>query len=728
MVIESAESNFAGVFSFANIPADPYTLLLDTLALPPGWVAVLASQNEELVGCDDEVETVWLLYKICLPSSSEAELEACAGESALYAGTSVPAGTSQVFNLLNAEGCDSTVMVSVAVLPHTVNSLEEAVCEGSFFEYQGQQILPGETAIFTETNANGCIDTTVVSVSGLPSSSGNEDLSACPGNTITYLGTEMQPGDTQEFMLENALGCDSIVTVSVLALPQTTEYVVGEVCDGELFEFQGQEISPGETAIFTETNVAGCIDSTVVSVIPFVSSLDSLSFSACIGESITFDGMPIPAGSTEVFTYPAANGCDSAIVVNVDTLPYKVEWVNESACEGSFVEYQGEQIAPGDTAIFTETNAFGCMDTTIVSVINLPTTSGSEELLACPGSAAAYLGTIMQPGDTQVFTLENSLGCDSLVTVTVEELLVDTTLLTFEVCPGETVDFQGVAIVAGETETFIFIDLNGCDSVVSVYAEQLLQADFGYRVDSACTNALDGIVEVTDVLGGEPPLLFSLDGGAFQEETIFENVSSGSHMLTVLNANGCEGEKLLTVPVIPTMTLFAMDETLPCGDSLLLMPDVSGSLPTEWQWFGDNGAVISNVSELLINTPGVYSFLVKNDCETLEHSITVHPGDDVPESLIYMPNSFSPNNDEINDCFRGYIAPNTQLLEYQLLIFDRWGNQMFETHEIDGCWDGTFRGREMDPAVFVWFITAKAIRCDGKVLDIFREGGVTVIK
>ncbi|MEZ4953784.1 MAG: SdrD B-like domain-containing protein [Saprospiraceae bacterium] len=624
IALDSALSNFAGVFSFANIPADGYTLQLDTLALPQGWVAVLASQNEELVGCDDKAETVWLLYKICLPLSSEAELAACAGESAMYNGTAVPAGGSQVFTLQNADGCDSTVTVSVAVLPHTVTPLEEAVCEGSFYEFQGQQIPIGETVIFTEINANGCLDTTIVSVSGLPSSLGSEVFSTCPGDTVSYLGVDLQPGDTEGFTLDNWLGCDSLVTVSVLALPQTTDYVVGEVCDGEFFEFQGVEIPPGQTYIFTETNAAGCIDSIVVDVIKFVSSLDSLGFSACKGEYVTFDGTPVLAGNVEAFSYPAANGCDSVIVVSVDTLPYKVEWVNESACEGAFFEYQGQQIAPGETAIFTETNSFGCKDTTVVSVATLPTSSGSEEFNPCPGETVSYLGTILQHGDVEVFTLQNSLGCDSLVTVTVTELLTDTTYLTYQLCPGETVDYQGFEIAAGETSSFIFTDINGCDSVVSVIAEQLLQAEFGYKVDSACADVADGKVEVIEHFG-RCSTVDVRSGWRCISRATFSEMCPGDHVLTVLNDNGCDEEKTLVVPAFPPIDLVAFDETLPCGDSLFLRPDVYSPLPIQWEWFGEDGAVVSNAPELQIKLPGVYSFLVKNECETIGQSIVVHP-------------------------------------------------------------------------------------------------------
>ncbi|MEZ4931923.1 MAG: gliding motility-associated C-terminal domain-containing protein [Saprospiraceae bacterium] len=120
-------------------------------------------------------------------------------------------------------------------------------------------------------------------------------------------------------------------------------------------------------------------------------------------------------------------------------------------------------------------------------------------------------------------------------------------------------------------------------------------------------------------------------------------------------------------------------------------------------------------------------FLVKNECEAIGQSIVDASRRRFASVLIYMPNGFSPNNDGNNDCFRGYIAPNTELLEYQLLIFDRWGNQMFETHDIEAAGTGIAGGQEMDPAVFVWFILHPSHWWLGKVLDIF-QGDVTVIK
>ncbi|MEZ4931924.1 MAG: hypothetical protein R2788_07380 [Saprospiraceae bacterium] len=181
-------------------------------------------------------------------------------------------------------------------------------------------------------------------------------------------------------------------------------------------------------------------------------------------------------------------------------------------------------------------------DTTVVSVATLPTSSGSEEFNPCPGETVSYLGTILQHGDVEVFTLQNSLGCvrgDGYRDGT----LTDTTYLTYQLVYGETVDYQGFEAAAGETSSFIFTDINGCDSVVSVIGT-VTASQFGYKVDSACADVADGKVEVIDILGGVPPLMFALDGDCISRGFTFsENIAPNDHVLTVFNGNGCDRGK-----------------------------------------------------------------------------------------------------------------------------------------------------------------------------------------
>jgi gliding motility-associated-like protein len=71
--------------------------------------------------------------------------------------------------------------------------------------------------------------------------------------------------------------------------------------------------------------------------------------------------------------------------------------------------------------------------------------------------------------------------------------------------------------------------------------------------------------------------------------------------------------------------------------------------------------------------------------------------------VIYVPNIFSPNGDNINDILyvRGQAISNLEFI-----IYDRWGEKVFETTDQTKGWDGTFRGKPMDEAVYFWHLKA----------------------
>jgi len=70
-----------------------------------------------------------------------------------------------------------------------------------------------------------------------------------------------------------------------------------------------------------------------------------------------------------------------------------------------------------------------------------------------------------------------------------------------------------------------------------------------------------------------------------------------------------------------------------------------------------------------------------------------------------VPNAFSPNNDGVNDafCLDGW---GDCISKFNIVIFDRWGEKVFESADPDFCWDGIYKGKALDPAVFVYFIKA----------------------
>ncbi|PLW93853.1 MAG: hypothetical protein C0592_04810 [Marinilabiliales bacterium] len=102
--------------------------------------------------------------------------------------------------------------------------------------------------------------------------------------------------------------------------------------------------------------------------------------------------------------------------------------------------------------------------------------------------------------------------------------------------------------------------------------------------------------------------------------------------------------------------------------------------------------------------------IVVQDCST---------GDNDPHAVV--PNAFSPNGDGENDVL--YVR-GEGVEQLNFIIYDRWGEKVFETQSLDMGWDGTFRGKEVDPGVFVYYLNAIFIDGTSKT----EKGDITLIR
>jgi gliding motility-associated-like protein len=91
------------------------------------------------------------------------------------------------------------------------------------------------------------------------------------------------------------------------------------------------------------------------------------------------------------------------------------------------------------------------------------------------------------------------------------------------------------------------------------------------------------------------------------------------------------------------------------------------------------------------------------------------------ESEVYIPNAFSPNGDGKNDVFR--VRSNNIDTMY-LAVYDRWGQLMFESRDQRIGWDGSYKGAEMEPAAYAFFLYAKCIGSG----EISIKGNVTIVR
>lgn len=85
----------------------------------------------------------------------------------------------------------------------------------------------------------------------------------------------------------------------------------------------------------------------------------------------------------------------------------------------------------------------------------------------------------------------------------------------------------------------------------------------------------------------------------------------------------------------------------------------------------------------------------------------------MPEVIIYAPNTFTPDNDEHNQHW-GIHIEGIDVTDFNLLIFNRWGEIIWESNDPSATWDGTYNGRIISQGTYSWIVRAKDLLNDGK--------------
>lgn len=168
-------------------------------------------------------------------------------------------------------------------------------------------------------------------------------------------------------------------------------------------------------------------------------------------------------------------------------------------------------------------------------------------------------------------------------------------------------------------------------------------------------------------------------------------------------AGGCVGDTLaisLQVDPLPILTVSAGDTIDP---GIAVPFTVSGALTYAWT---PTTALSCVDCPTPIATPVVstnYIIAGTNEYGCISYDtigITVNQGTEV----LYIPNSFSPNSNELNDKFFLY---GTSIKKVSFKIFDRWGELLFETTDYTKGWDGKYHNKDVEPGVYVYHVVCE---------------------
>lgn len=200
--------------------------------------------------------------------------------------------------------------------------------------------------------------------------------------------------------------------------------------------------------------------------------------------------------------------------------------------------------------------------------------------------------------------------------------------------------------------------------------------------------------------------------------------------LTTTSAAGCTNT--LTIPNFVCANPFAVADAS-VGDPTHTVIDPSfqffnnSSNATSYTWnFGDGtGSTETNPSHSYPGTTGSYTVMLAANnqfgCPDTTY-LTVVIED---ELIFYVPNTFTPDGDEHNNMFEPVFYSGFDPQSYTLLIFDRWGEIIFESHDVTQGWHGTYMDGTVKEGVYTWVIQFKVTESDKKLTQ---RGHVTLLK
>ncbi|MGZ4086575.1 MAG: PKD domain-containing protein, partial [Bacteroidia bacterium] len=208
--------------------------------------------------------------------------------------------------------------------------------------------------------------------------------------------------------------------------------------------------------------------------------------------------------------------------------------------------------------------------------------------------------------------------------------------------------------------------------------------------------------------------------------------TTGTYSITtsVTDANGCPGSATYTAQVYPNPVAdynYSPYKPIVNQDDVTFTDASYGANITGWNWyFMDNAQYTSTLQNPVFTYPeaGTYAvaLVVKSDkgcSDTVVKSLVV--GEDFG---IWVPNAFTPNGDGLNDVF---YAKGFGITKFEMQIFDRWGEVVFSSEDINSAWDGKFQGRGdkiCAEDAYTWRV--KVVSVFGKAKEL--TGHVTLIK
>ncbi|MFM8976937.1 MAG: cohesin domain-containing protein, partial [Bacteroidota bacterium] len=358
--------------------------------------------------------------------------------------------------------------------------------------------------------------------------------SICDGQSYTFGSQTLTTGGTYTNTVTAANGCDSVVTLNLTVIPNSSSSMDASICDGQSYTFGSQTLTTGGTYTNTVTTANGCDSMVTLNLTVLPNSSSSMDASICDGQSYTFGSQTLTTGGTYTNTVTAANGCDSVITLTLQVNPISNTNLNAEICQGSTYNFGSQSITTSGTYTLNLTNINGCDSIVNLELLVNPTYAQSIQASILFGNSYAFNGQNLTSPGTYTANLLTVKGCDSIITLNLNVLAQSgVSIANATTCQGDTV-IVPVTINQGVGISAISLAINYNPAGLTFIGSQNINSSIASILIG--TNNFGGLNQVRASWSDINPV--SLSGTAFELKFLAQNNSSLQFDLA--NPGNCE--------------------------------------------------------------------------------------------------------------------------------------------------------------------------------------------
>ena len=196
------------------------------------------------------------------------------------------------------------------------NSISQSICQGDVYQFGSQQLTSSGSYTNTYTNNAGCDSVVTLNLNVIPNSSSNITQSICQGEVYIFGSQVLSQMGSYTEVYSNVNGCDSTVNLT-LTVMQTSNSSVSETTCQSPYSFGSQSISQSGTYTETFQSIAGCDSVVTLTLVILSPTNSSISQTICSGDSVQLGNQYYVSNGTYSEVFIGSNGCDSLVVLSL---------------------------------------------------------------------------------------------------------------------------------------------------------------------------------------------------------------------------------------------------------------------------------------------------------------------------------------------------------------------------------------------------------------------------